>query len=85
MTSCYQFITAATGHHAIALLCRVLKVSRSGYSAWRDRPPSARLQADQRLTERIRQVHQASRGTYGSPRVHVDLRASGERCGPGGS
>jgi putative transposase len=80
VTSCYQFVTAAAGHHAIALLCRVLKVSRSGYYAWRDRPPSARAQADQRLTARIRQVHQASRGTYGSPRVQAELRAGGERC-----
>jgi len=75
-----RFITAAAGHHPIALLCRALTVSRSGYYAWRDRPPSARAQADQRLTERIRQVHQASRGTYGSPRVHAELRVDGERC-----
>lgn len=80
MTDCYQFIAAEAGHHAIALVCRVLQVSRAGFYAWRDRPPSARQQADQRLTERIRQVHQASRGTYGSPRVHAELRARGERC-----
>ncbi|HEX6866367.1 MAG TPA: IS3 family transposase [Caulobacteraceae bacterium] len=80
VTDCYRFITAEAGHHAIALLCRALKVSRSGYYAWRDRPPSARAQADRRLTERIRQVHQASRGAYGSPRVHTELRLGGERC-----
>jgi len=80
VTGWYRFVAAEAGHHAIALLCRVLRVSRAGYDAWRDRPPSARQQADQRLTERIRQIHQTSRGTYGSPRVHAELRAGGERC-----
>ena len=86
--SCYQFIAdqpcpphGGAAHHPVRRLCRVVGVSRSGFHAWRDRQPSARAQANARLTERIRQVHRRSRGTYGSPRAHAELRASGQRCG----
>lgn len=64
------------------MTCRVLKVSRSGYYAWRERVPSKRVVADEALTVTIRQVHLASRGTYGSPRIHAELRlAMGMRVG----
>ncbi len=53
---------------------RVLKVSTSGYYDWLGRPPSARAQADAVLVETIRAVHYESRGTYGAPRVHAELR-----------
>ena len=79
--TCYRFIAAHAAPHSVALSCRVLGVSRSGYYAWRGRKESARSRADARLKERIRAIHQTSRGTYGSPRVHVELRAVGERCG----
>jgi putative transposase len=75
--SCYQFIAAEAGHHPVALSCRVLGVSRAGFYAWRDRPPSARARADAELTAVIHRLHQESRGTYGAP-------ASTPRCGPGG-
>ena len=59
----------------MALMCRVLDVSRSGLYAWRRRPrPSVRAIRDTVLLDRIRKVHSASRGTYGSPRVHAGLR-----------
>ncbi len=58
-------------------MCRVLEVSASGYYAWRKRPRSARAQADQRLLRQIRTAHEASRQSYGSPRIHAELRASG--------
>jgi putative transposase len=62
-------------------MCRVLGVSPSGYYAWRYRPPSARAQADQRLLEQIRAIHGQSRQTYGTPRIHFELRETGVRCG----
>jgi len=63
------------------MLCRLLGVSRSGYYAWRMRPPAVRTEADARLGAIIQQVHAASRGTYGTPRIHAELRAGGVRCG----
>ena len=67
--------------HPVARLCRVLHVSSSGYYAWRQRHPSARAREDGVLTERITQIHQASRQTYGAPRIHAELTATGTRCG----
>jgi putative transposase len=65
----------------VSTLCRLLGVSRSGYCAWRTRPPSDRAKANAELTEEIRDIHLWSRGTYGSPRVHAELRARGHRVG----
>ena len=62
-------------------MCRVLSVSRSGYYDWRGRSPSQRQRTDTSLTERIRQIHERSRRTYGYPRVHAELRVLGIRCG----
>lgn len=61
-------------------MCKALRVSRSGYYAWRDRPPSRRSREDAALSAKILQIHERSRGTYGSPRVHAELRAIGIRC-----
>jgi putative transposase len=61
-------------------MCRVLGVSVSGYYAWRGRQPSRREQANAVLLERIRAVHDQSRRTDGSPRVHAALRAKGIAC-----
>ena len=77
----FAFIEREKAHHAVALLCRVLGVSSSGYYAWRRREPSARAKADAALTTRLRQLHEQSRRTYGAPRLHADLRAAGVRCG----
>ena len=76
----FGFIEAEKAHHPVALLCRVLGVSRSGYYAWRERPPSARTQSNLVLTERIRTIHERSRGTYGAPRIHAELRYEGVCC-----
>jgi hypothetical protein len=66
----------------VAVACRVLRVSASGYYQWRGRPLSARARADQALTVQIREIHAYSRGTYGAPRVHAELRLGrGVRCG----
>ena len=64
----------------MATLCRLLGVSRSGYYAWRQRPPSARARADQELTRQIRAIHEQSRGTYGAPRIGAELRERGVVC-----
>jgi putative transposase len=62
--------------------CRVLGVSASGFYEWRGRGPSARQRADEQLTATITAIHQMSRGSYGSPRVHAELRlGEGLRCG----
>lgn len=55
------------------MACRVLRVSRSGYYEWCDRPLSDRAQENELLVKYIEQIHADSRGTYGSPRVHAEL------------
>ena len=65
----------------IALMARVLGVSRAGYHAWLKRPSSDRAVADAALLQRIRAVHASSRETYGAPRVHAALRATGQHHG----
>ena len=55
----------------IVRMARLLGVSRAGYYAWLDRPPSARAEADAALLRRIRTVHVTSRQTYGAPRVYA--------------
>ncbi len=78
--SAYRLIEAEKASYPVSLLCRVLKVSRSGYYDWIERPPSKRDRENATLTERIREVHRRSRRTYGYPRVHAELRALGVRC-----
>ncbi len=68
-------------NYPVAVLCRMLGVSKSGYYAWRSRPPSERRRQDALLTEKIRQIHSRSRETYGYPRVHAELRSLGIGCG----
>jgi putative transposase len=64
-----------------ATMCRLLDVSASGYYGWQDRPPSARAVGDAVLLERIREIHEYSRGTYGAPRIHAELAAEQIRVG----
>ena len=77
----YLFIEREKANHSIVMLCRVLRVSCSGFHAWRKREPSARAQEDAVLTERIVTIHEQSRQTYGAPRIHAELAAAGIRCG----
>ncbi len=76
----YACIQRQEGAFPIALMCRVLTVSRTGYYAWRGRPPSARAQTDTRLRVAIRAIHAESRHRYGSPRIHRELAAQHWAC-----
>ena len=74
----YAFIRTQLSDYPLTRLCCVLGVSTSGYYDWRDRPLSQTAQDNQRLLTKIRCFHQASRRTYGSPRIHRDLLDDGE-------
>jgi putative transposase len=69
----FEFVEANQADFPIAVVCRVLGVSKSGYYDWRRRPPSARRLADEVLTERIRGIHGQSRQIYGYRRVTAEL------------
>jgi len=75
----YRFIAAQKAKYSVARMCRVLEVAPSGYYAWSRRGPSPRAQANLVLLEHIRGIHQHSRGTYGAPRVHAELRERKQR------
>ena len=70
----FAFIRAEKASFPIAMMCRALGVSRSGYHAWAKRAPSKRAREDQALAVEVAAVHAESRGIYGSPRVHDELR-----------
>ena len=76
----YGFVQAQKANHRVNVMCRVLKVSKSGFYGWRGRPPSARARADALLSEKIARIHTDSRETYGAPRIHFELRTLGVRC-----
>jgi putative transposase len=67
--------------HPIATLCRVLEVSKSGYYSWHSRPPSKRQLEDSALCQRIEKIHPQSRGTYGSPCLQQEQKATGNAHG----
>ena len=69
-----MFIEQEKANHAVALMCRLFEVSKSGYYAWRKRGSSLRSVADANLLMRIEKIYEKSRGIYGAPRVHAELR-----------
>ena len=75
----FAFVRAEKARHAVPILCRMLRVSRSGFYAWCKREPSVRAMRDAQLGVDVVSIHHASRGTYGRPRVLAELRARGER------
>lgn len=77
----FGFIEAEKAKHSIPKLCRMLRVSRSGYYTSRRRDPSVREVEDARLATLIVAAHRLGRGSYGSPRVALELREQGERVG----
>jgi transposase InsO family protein len=64
----------------VAKACELLEVSRSAYYCWSKHVPSRRQLADEELGERIEEIHAGSRGTYGWPRVHQQLRREAIHC-----
>ena len=76
----FGFVAADKATHLISTLCRVLEVSRSGFHAWAGRKQSRRAVEDERLLERIKQIHRANRGVYGSPRIHAELVLAEGEC-----
>lgn len=77
----YAFIRDSGLPYPLARQCRILGVSMSGYYAWRRRGETAKQREDARLLGRIRAVHAKSRATYGSRRIHDELRSAGETVG----
>ena len=73
----FAFIGAEKAAHSIAILCRCLRVTRSGFYAWQRRRESPHAIRDRQLCVLIRTSYESSRRCYGSPRVHEDLRALG--------
>ena len=73
----YAFIRAERAQYPVALMCRLLQVARSGFYSWLSRGKSARERCDRKLLPLIQESFEASRKTYGSPRVHADLQAQG--------
>jgi transposase InsO family protein len=78
----YPFIEAEKqGQRNVSRACALLQVSRAAYYAHRGQPPSAHAAGDAELLEQIRSVHEKSKGRYGAPRVHLELRRAGHRHG----
>jgi putative transposase len=69
----FRFIAAEKAHHALSRLCRCLRVTRSGFYAWRGRLESARAKRDRQLKVLVHASFAASKQRYGSPRIHRDL------------
>ena len=70
----YRSTLQEKANHSVKRMCRVLEVSKSGYYAWCGRGASKREEADAELVERIKTIHEKSRGIYGAPRIHAELR-----------
>ncbi|MFT7841095.1 IS3 family transposase [Saccharothrix sp. BKS2] len=79
MSERYAFIAAEKAHFTVSMMCRLLRVSRSGFYDWMARPASARALRRKELTERIRAVFAESGRTYGYRRVHAELARRGVR------
>jgi len=75
----FAFVAEQEVAFSVNAMCRTLGVTRSGYYAWKRRPPSASSKSDAQLAVKVAAAHRRNRGIYGSPRIHRELRAQGER------
>ncbi len=75
----FAFIAAEKAAFPVRVLCRILAVSRAGFYAAQARPAAAHTRRDQQLAVAIAAIHAETRQRYGSPRVHTELRARGQR------
>ena len=74
-------IESCREHYPVRMMCRCLRVSAGGYYAWRERQPSARAKANAVLLERVREIHEASDGVRGAPKIFERLQREGYECG----
>ena len=74
----FTFIAAKKAEHTVTILCRCLRVTRSGFYAWQRRPESTHARDDRRFKVLVRASFEESQQRYGSPRVHEDLREQDE-------
>jgi len=79
----FRFIEDRRADYPVTIMCDVLEVSPAGYYAWRSRPESRRSAANRALINDIKRVHHDARGRYGSPRIHVELKAQGRGASRG--
>jgi len=77
----YAMIQRHEERYAVALMCRMLTVSRSGYYGWRGRPPSDREQANVRLAADVQRIYAEHKGRTGAPRITKHLHAEGQAVG----
>jgi len=76
----YEFVARHQDKYAVSRMCGMLGISRSSYYAWRKRKPSQRKHHMQVMLGHIREIYKLSRKTYGSPRVHAELKRQGLAC-----
>ena len=77
----YRCINRRRSQYPVRMMCRILKVSRSGFYAWRVRPESHRAKTDRELTGLIRRIHIDSDGVYGAAKITAELKEEGYQCG----
>ena len=79
----YVCIESHTGRIPVTMMCRLLKVSRSGYYSWRKHPDSKKAIRERRCLVKIKAIFKRTRQSYGSPRIWRELVADGEKLGRG--
>jgi len=77
----YWFMDQHSSTHGVQKMCRVIGASRSGYYRWKIQPQSKRQQENEKILIEIKESHKNSRRAYGSPRITVELKAKGMKCG----